>query len=280
MSPRQKKPPVKPGKRQEWLERNENGESPPRIARADGFDARTVRKHIDIARQEKETKEARATVLRNALERHYADLCRYAERLIGSYPDRDNTEFGVNIRPPLAYENELEAALRQHIPRSPIWGLLIQQAKLQTSKTEFIRQLNNKIEKDVTSDAKLTETLSPEENQVIPSLVAALKSQVELWARGQPGLNVTNNLKAQPSEGGLVDLSYDRFGMGKVKQEHVELVREAINDWTALIKEWETFHDLERALRDLERVRKNLRDKVAVIALRRVVPGRCRYCPA
>lgn len=280
MSPRQKKPPVKPERRQEWLERNESGESPPNIASSDGFDARTVRKHIEIARQEKETKEARATVLRNALERHYADLCHYAERLIGSYPDRDNTEFGVSVRPPMAYENELEMALRQHIPRSPIWVLLSQQAKLQASKAEFTRQLSKKIEQDIASDPKLMEKLFPEEDLVISSLVAALKSQVQLWAQGEPGFNVTNNLKAQPTEGGSVDLSLGPFGMGKVKQEHVELVREAIRDWTARIKEWDTFHDLERALRDLERVRKNLREEVAVIALRRVVPGRCRYCPA
>ena len=80
MKRRTKKDPVKPDKRHEWLRRNEqNGESPPQIAAADGFDVRTVRKQIQIAREEREAREARGAVLRNAVELHYKDLCGVAE---------------------------------------------------------------------------------------------------------------------------------------------------------------------------------------------------------
>jgi len=279
MSPRQRKPPVKPEKRQEWLERYEGGESPPKIAAADGFDARTVRKHIEIAQQEKETKEARASVLRNALERHYADLCHYAERLVGQSSGGHISEFGMSISPAVPYEQQLGIALRQHLPRSPIWGLLNQQPRLQTSKAELTKELVQKIEEDIASDSRLLTELTGEENGVIPGLIVALTAQAQQWVQGRAGLNVEDNLISKPAENGFVDLSYGAYNMGKVREEHVELVRGAIIDWTARIKEWDVYHGLEKTLRDLDRVENNLRDEIAVIVLRRVVRGRCRYCP-
>ena len=279
MSPREKKPPIKPDKRQEWLARCEGGESPPKIAAADGVDPRTVRKHIEIAKQEKERKEARASVLRSALERHYADLCRYAEGLGGQFSAGHFTESDHSVTPAVQYELQLATALRQHIPRSPIWGLLNQQTKLRASEVQLTKEIERRIEESVASDPHLLTALTGEENGVIPGLIAALSAQAQQWIQGWFSLNVEDNLKAKPAESGFVDLSYGAYNMGVVKEEHVELVRTVILDWTVRIKEWDVFHGLEKDLRDLGRVEKNLRDEIAVIALRRVVPGRCRYCP-
>ena len=279
MSPREKKPPIKPERRQEWLERCEGGESPPKIAAADGVDPRTVRKHIEIAKQEKESKEARASVLRSALERHYADLCRYAERLGGQSSARHFTGADVSVTPAIQYELQLATALRQHIPRSPIWGLLNQQTKLRASEVQLTKEIKRRIEESVASDPHLLTALTGEENGVIPGLIIALSAQAQQWIQGWSSVNVEDNLKAKSAESGFVDLSYGAYNMGVVKEEHVELVRTVILDWTVRIKEWDVFHGLEKNLRDLERVEKNLRDEIAVIALRRVVPGRCRYCP-
>ena len=82
MAKRIKKPLVMPEKRREWYKRSEEeGESAPQIAKADKYDVRTVRKQIEIEKQEREIREARSVVLRSALENHYRDLCRYAEGL-------------------------------------------------------------------------------------------------------------------------------------------------------------------------------------------------------
>jgi len=277
MSPRERKPPVKPEKRQEWLERYESGQSPPKIAAADKYDARTVRKHIELAKQEKETKDARASVLRSALERHYADLCRYAERLAGQSSDGYISEFGAALG--MRYEEQLGIALRQHLPRSPIWSLLSQEARLHASKAELIIELGRKIESGVASESRFPANLTDEENGVVPGLIDALKAQAERWADGQNGLNVKDNLISEPAEDGFVSLRYGAYNVGKVRKEHVELVRGAIIDWTALVKDWEEYRRFEKTLRDIKRVKKELGDEIAVIALRRVVPGRCRYCP-
>lgn len=281
MSLLKKKPPVTPEERQEWLERFERGQSPPKIAAARGFDPRTVRKHLEVAQQEKEVKEARSGVLRNALERHYEDLCRFAERLGENVPDIrvsvDNMGADSNETSP--YESEIAVGLRQHIPRSPIWGFLKQQAKLIASRTEATAGLGRKIESNIRSDSRLLTELTSAETGVIPGLIAALIAQAEYWVLGSSTLNVETNLKSKVAGDGFVDLSYGAYSMGKVREEHVPLVRKAIIRWTADIKDWEEFHSLEKMTKDLARVHKNLREEIAVIVLRRVVPGRCRYCP-
>ena len=85
MARRIKKGAVRPELCKQWLRRfEEDGESPPHIAEADGYDVRTVRKQIEKAMQEREMREARVMVLRDALEKHYKDLYTFAETLDSS----------------------------------------------------------------------------------------------------------------------------------------------------------------------------------------------------
>ena len=115
MARRIKKPAVRPELRRQWLRRyEEDGESPPEIAKADGYDVRTVRKQIEVERQERERREARSTVLRQALEKHYADLCDFAQKL-----DLELARVGGSL---LMLKNDpMWSALREHLPRSTIW---------------------------------------------------------------------------------------------------------------------------------------------------------------
>ncbi|MFH0768041.1 MAG: hypothetical protein V1932_00545 [Chloroflexota bacterium] len=278
MSPRQKKPQVKVEQAQNWLERNESGESPPKIASTDGYDPRTVRKYLETAKQERESKEARGTVLRGALERHYAALCRYAERLTvrssGGFADIPNESAISDGR----YEGYLGAALREHLPRSPIWGYLSRRAKLNTRRVEIATQLRSMVETSLPSDPGLSQ-LTDEENGVVPGLIDALKIQSERWAQGLPGLNVTDHLKLLPAEDGFVNMQFGPFPLGKVRSEHQELAGTAITEWTTRIKQWEEYSDIVRTLQELERLEEKLNDEIAVIALRGIVPGRCKYCP-
>jgi len=281
MSPRENRPTVTAERRQEWLQRHEDGQSPPKIAKADNVDARTVRKHIAIAMQEKENKDARASVLRNSLERHYADLCRCAERLAGTASSINISldHMASSAEDIAPFEPHLRAALRQHIPRSPIWRLLAEQTKLYTSKAGLTRKLNSRIEASVSADTDLVSHLNPEEDGVIPGIVTALVGQAPHWLRGPGTLNAKGDLKFESTGDSLGKLAYGAFNMGTVRAESVELVREAIVDWTARVKECEEFAALKKASDELQRVQDDLKDEIAVIALRRVVPGRCRYCP-
>ena len=282
MSPRQRKSFVKPETRREWLEQSEDGHSPPEIAKAEGVDPRTVRKHISIAMHEKETKDARSTVLRNALERHYDQLCRCAERLVQQ--TTSDAKINIDALSPNTneinpYESQLKIALRQHIPKSPLWKLLSEEAKLRVRVEEFTQPFNKKIETSISSDPRLTSQLTNEENAVVRGIVEALTHQARFWVKGSSTLNPNDNLKSEPAEEGFVNLKYGAFNLGKVKKENVELIRKTISDWTARAQEWKEFDELKKAESDLRRVHQNLNDEIAVISLRHVLPGRCKYCP-
>lgn len=273
MGRRSRKPPVKPEERRAWLRRyEEDGESPPQIAAADSFDVRTVRKQIDLARQEREVREARSTVLRNALERHYADLCSYARSL-----DADISGT-TPISSPLMVDH-IRSALRQHLPRSPIWTYLSKQNSLNEKLTQLKTEVNIRLKEVVESDSTLEPILSAGETEVIPGIVEILAFQVDQWAKGYNGLNVEDNLVTKPAEPGFVNLRYGFSQMGKVKEKHVAIIREVLQDLESLIVQWEEYSALQKLCADLSRLKRNLRDELAIIILRRIVPGRCKYCP-
>ncbi len=271
-----KKSRITPEQRLDWLRRYEDGDSPPSIANKDQVDVRTVRKHIELAKQEREVKEARSMVLRNALERHYQDLCDYA-RTLGTYPLGEATgAHGL-------YSEHMRNALRQHIPRSRIWGYLNQRDSLRQRIAELTEETENKIEELVTSDARLSSGLTEGSSGLIDGFIEALRFQAAQWAKGYRGLDIEENLRTEPAGEGFVNFRYGAFGLGTVGQGHLrtvsKVIREVVQDLESRVKELEELEKLKKSLLDLGRVEKNLNDEIAVITLRRVVPGRCHYCP-
>ena len=273
MGKRIKKSTVKPEQRQDWLERNERGESGSRIAAADGFDERTVRKHIELAKQEREVKESRAAVLRNALERHYTDLSGFAERLLSSIEGREGVQFPE-------HDEYLQIALKQHLPRSPIWTNVGRHYGLLEEIANLKQQIKNRVELEVDADARLKSKLSTDENGVIPGIRDALVFQADRWSQGYKGLNIDDNLITEPAkEEGFITLRYGFSRMGLVREENVAIVREVLEDFESRIKKWDGFINLEKAYTEDKRLKQNLKDELVVIMLRRIVPGRCKFCP-
>ncbi len=271
MKPRLRKPAIESEQRLDWLRRNEAGESPPKIAKKDMVDVRTVRKHLEIAKQQAEVKEARAAVLRNALESHYSDLCNYAEKLV--------QQTSMETATSSSQDDHLRSALRQHLPRSPIWGYLNRRDELQRHISQLKEVGNKENERAVKMNKRLKSALTASENAVIPGIIAALNFQLEQWAMGNRGLIIAEDLHSELVESGFVNLRYGPAQLGKVPENVVPLIRQVVQYLEKGLKDSGESKKLEKAYTDLRRVEKNLRDEIAVITLRRVVPGRCRYCP-
>ena len=270
MTKRGRKPGIDPKQGREWLRRCELGESPQRIAKTDSFDLRTVRKHIEMAKQEMEVKEARSMVLRNALEEHYRDLCNHAEKL-SALKSGETAAW-------LPREAYIHNALRQHLPRSPIWGYLNRREILNEQIRHLRHQVALKVEEVVKSNTQLSSELGSSESEAVPGIIAALKCQVEEWIQGQPGLNIKEHFIVDDAGDGSANLRYG-FEMRRVKTEHIALIRGVLQDSESSIKQWEEYKRLAASLIELRRVEVNLREELAVITLRRIVPGRCHYCP-
>ncbi|MFC1930342.1 hypothetical protein ACFLWE_00375 [Chloroflexota bacterium] len=272
-----KKPSIKPEQRLDWLRRYDGGESVPHIAEKDFCDVRTVRIHIEKAKQERELKEARATVLRNALERHYEDLCNLAEKL-------DPKSTGNIAYTSLPADDEiLISALHQHLPRSPIWNYLVSSRKLQEEREKLEEALKTKIEETVRLEKGLALLVSAGLSEIVPGFINALNHQVEQWYHGAKGLNVEDNLRAEPAGEGLVQLCYGFSRMDIVKKEdskkHLHSLRKIVESLEQDVASWDEYSNLRKKIEEIGRLDRKLHEELFVIRLRRIVPGRCRYCP-
>ena len=274
---RTRKPPVKPETRRDWLRRNEeNGESPPQIAYRDGFDVRTVRKQIELAKHEREAREARSIVLRNALEQHYEDLCRLCEKW--------NAEVSGATNIPSSPDDDLvEAALRQHLPRSPIWGYRLKKNNLQQKVDEQQKELEEQIEQVVKEDNRLIPLIKAGLDGIVPGTIAVLIAEAKQWAHGNTGYSLKDSLIMELAGEGLVNPRFGFSRMGIMEAEPAErymsIVHGALEDLELHIRDWETYRDLEKTITEIERSGRKLREELAIIRLRRIVPGRCKYCP-
>lgn len=276
MAKRIKKPPVLPEQRLDWLRRSEEGESVPKIASNDGYDVRTIRRHIELAKQQREVKEARATVLRNALELHYEDLCSFAERL--------DPTIAKNISNPSQADDYLfETALRQHLPRSPIWGYLTNRGSLQQEYTELLVEAKARVEQAVRAERRFDPLLSVGLSEVVPGIIIAFAFQVEKWSLGFEGLNVRDNLRTEPAGEGLVQLCYGFSRMDIVKSKDAEgylnTLGKIIKYLEKNIRKWKVLDNLRKTSDEINRLDRKLHEELTVIRLRRIVPGRCKYCP-
>jgi hypothetical protein len=272
MVKRIKKPTVKPEQRQEWLRRYEAGESPPKIAEKDSFDVRTVRRHIEQAKQEKEVREARLIVLRNALENHYTDFCRFAEKL--------DAEVARGEKIPLSLrEDRLWPALRQHLPRSPLWTYLNKWDELHEELARLEKDIVRRLTEELESDSSLRQILPGGGEGIIPGIVAALAFQTRSWTQGHKGLVLNDDFRTEPAGEGLVNVHYGLAYIDRMNKDHVVIIKQILGDFELKIVDWEECNHLRKLFGELERLERNIRDELAIITMRRVVPGRCRYCP-
>jgi len=271
-----KKPNVTPEQRKNWLERYEKNESVPKIAEADGYDERTVRRHIELARQQRETEEARSAVLRNALERHYKDLCGFAESL------NSRISGAANV-PALQDEDLLEEALRQHIPRSKIWGLLSKWQKLQEEIPELREKLETWTKHAVETNKEVISLTKTGFGGVAKCVADVLNKTSEQWLNGNINYSLKDSQNMEPAGDGLVNPSFGFSHMGEMDKKsairNVEIVREVIAELEPKLRDSEEYCSSEKTTAELGRLGRKLRKELSVIRFRRIVPGRCRFCP-
>jgi len=268
-----RKPAVRRELRRQWLRRyEEDGESPPKIASADGYDVRTVRKQIELERQERERREARATVLRQALEQHYADLCAFARKL-----DLEVTAERGTLK--MLQSDPMWSALREHLPRSAMWRGLDRWERLVGEIEELMARMEKRFEELASSRSGLKFSEAMDEVGLNRGIVPAMASHSRAVAQEEPGLDERVGFKSQRVDERTVRVALGAYGIATVPDDRVTEVQNLVRGLLAEITTWEGHDDLRRLLAELKRVREAVHDELLLVTLRRVVPGRCRYCP-
>jgi len=272
MAKRTKKPPVKPEKRLEWLHRVEKeGETLTHIAESDDFDLRTVRKHIEIARLERDVQKARSEVLRDVLVDHYRDLLDTVRNI--------EKQISGEALASMEKEQPLMLGLRQHMPRSPLWENLRKWNRTLTELAESKDVIRNKIQREIEADGRLNGIVSQGVNGVIPEAVDVLVHQVKEWARGREGLKMDRDIHLEKTSEGRVRMRYGFSSFGEIEESQVEIIKAVLIDFESGLKDRSEYLEIEKLFNRLGRLKTNIGEVLTVILLRRIVPGKCKFCP-
>jgi hypothetical protein len=271
MSKRIKKPPVKPETRLEWLKRVEQGETPPQISATDSFDVRTVRKHVELARMERDVQQARSEVLRKALEDHYHDLLETVRNIESQVFSESQVSLEKGV--------SLMSGLREHMPRSPLWENLRKWNRTLIELAELGDTLRNNVQKEIKTDGKLKGIVSQDANGVILPAVNVLVHQVQQWARGLEGLKMDRDLHIEKTAEGKVRMRYGFSHFGEIEEGQVEIIRAVLIDFESRLKKGPEYTEIEKLYGKLTRLKTSIGEILTIILLRRIVPGRCKFCP-
>ena len=273
MTKRIKKPAVTPEVRRQWFKRfEEEGESPPQIAKADGYDVRTVRKLIEAERQERERREARSVVLRKALEDHYADLCGFGRRMALALRG-ERTDLAT-LR-----SDRFWSALREHLPRSNMWKSFDRMGHLQDEIKQLEGSLKREIEPLVRSRTPVKFPVTREEAGITDEIIPPLFLHSRATAEGKPGIDIKTAFSPRATSEGVTEIWLGAILIGKVADKQVSEVKQMVGDLLEEVTRLPEQGEIRRRLEEIGRVQQALDDELAIITLRRIVPGRCRYCP-
>jgi len=265
-----KKAPISPEKRAEWLKRYEQyGETPPAIADADEVDVRTVRKHLDLARRDRDVREARTSLLRDALKDHYQDMLALVELIDSSISNE--RAFDLDSSEDLRLES-----MRQHIPRSPVWNNLRKFNDTLGTIDDMKDHARNLIKVEV---EKEVQRLSIGSAEMIDGLVDVLAHQLEQWARGNQGLNLDENFIIESEKDKDALIRYGFSHLGWVKKKDLETLKKLINDFEVWIRNLDETKSIESRLNYLKSIRNRIRKELGGIRMRRIFAGKCKYCP-
>lgn len=260
---------VTPEMRRRWLQwHDEDGVSPPKIATKEGYDVRTVRKQLDLARQEKERHETRLIVLRDATQLHYADLCNRATQL------QSMLESGARLET----DDRMGLALRQHLLKAPLWKAIEKLNQLREIIEQLETKININLRDEIRHDSGISKAFSNSEIDV-DGIVGVLRHQLDLWSRGSPGLDVESHFEVEQVPADRVIFRYGGWPLGRGSAEQANAVRKAIGDLEKRVAPLPEHKELIEKGKQAEELKTEIQEELETVTLRRVLPGHCKYCP-
>ena len=256
-----------------WFDRHELAGVPlTQIAQDDGFDIRTVKKQIEIERMERERREARALVLREALQQHYVDLCDFTQKLNAELA-KEAANFS-DLR-----GDPMWKALKQHLPRWTMWQKLDRWEHLQLRINEVYNQVHERFRRELISRSGVPLADQPDGEGWSLLIDQAVKHHCQELTNARPGLTEKFQMKDIPYTNGLRHIQVGAYSIGIVPTSQVAQLKGIVTDLLNDIAKWEQQDEVRKIYTELNSIKETVREELTTIILRRVVPGRCTYCP-
>lgn len=270
MATRKRESDIPKDERLEWVRQHEEmGKSIAAIAKASKYDRRTVKKQIDAEAQDRERKEAKSMVLRKAMEDHYKDLCKLAGKI-------DDSLIALSRG-----DNELDPlwrALHEHLGKAALWKNYDLWKKVGGELRALESTLRAKA-KAMVQDTPLGYTEVPGLDGFGPGLVMVIIDEAEGATRGKLGWDLEKDLVVGPLSQGGYRLELGGKAIGYIPNERVEEAKALVRTMMHEARKWKEIDEWRRLLAQKERARDEVHEDLLMITLKRVVPGRCRYCP-
>jgi len=265
---RGKRPSVSPYERRRWLEELEKGKGITEISRAAGRDIRVVKRHIEVALEESQIAQTRRDFLLGRLEQHQEDLLAEVQRLrqlVSQYPPRP-------LEPTDSMQQKVHEALKEHARRLLLWGLLEVYhhavREYQEARDGVSRQLAEKEAKQILGLPQEVATYP-----WTPRLVETLEQGISL--KGPSGRSYAENKES----GGIFRPSWGELSLTRstITEASLPAVLEAHKKLLSYAERYlPMFQEQRRRLGELA---DQITRELDVFRLKRLVPGRCKYCP-
>ena len=270
--------------RQEWLNQYEHGKNPAQIAQLAKRPVRTVKENIQRAKRDRDHALVRAGLLKDATTEHYRDLFSVAERLRDRALSQAETEQSTltelaaiidlltvdDLRTSLLID-----ALREHVPRSPLWTACGKWDGYNRQVLATSRQIRN--------DAKALVAKLTSDKKSLPinqaGFAESLWQAARAFARGDP--SEREYVREEISGGHTLDWGATRLGgpsaedrgFAEIEGLHRKKVTRFIAGDDGMVSA------MGQAIGGRVAAGDAIVAEVERLVLRRILPGDCHLCP-
>lgn len=212
-------------------------------------------------------------VLRRALEQHYTDLI----AVVGRVDSQVANAVGFLIG---GQDERIWKALREHLPRSALWKLLGRWEQLQQQRTQLHHDVILRMQQEIETSGKYkfaaTGGTFGLNRDGFAKLVTYRLTQVAEASGEPPG---PDTIKAEDVGNNSVRIVCAAIQCATVPRKEESQAKAFLHHLQVDINSCSEADEMRRVHSDLFKVTGALQEELATILLRRVVPGRCKYCP-
>jgi hypothetical protein len=171
------------------------------------------------------------------------------------------------------------SALKEHLPRSPIWKNLDKWEETQ----DKMKQLRESVSKSLEGLIQLETLLKPapgaiQKGKSIQDLLSASIINSSFLAREETGVSDVD-FTISIIDGEVTDIELKSYFIARVPNDRVtEFLAEVVNILNRVTSMPEYLR-MKDFLGEREKAYKIIQDELTIIIFRRVVPGKCKFCP-
>ena len=255
---------IAPATRLSWLNDYEHGMRIDTIAQNAKRTERTVGDQLERARREREQREIRGGLLRDAYREHFAELLGLAEEMRQGSRNESTIAFlnSASVRAKL-----LREALKSHTSKSKLWKARADQEKISKRIEEITKHA------EAASDSKTRELLRIFPGLAVDGFSSSLAKAISEVADGRDASRRNYSQDSEWLTWGEFHLARDHENQVEVFDAHGRLIEEVVGPNSTLVPA------LKKARNDWVDTARIIEEEVEILLLRHYIPGQCNLCP-